>query len=155
MTNSKGFTLIELVIVIVILGILAATAAPKFIDLTGDARESVIKGVEGSMNSAADIVHAKALIEGKLDATGTQAVSAGSSNITVKNGWPTADAAGIGAAIELSTDSDIISEATSATEFSYYHDGAPTPSAANCGVSYTEAVDTETRPAIISTTDAC
>ena len=60
MNNNKGFTLIELVIVIVILGILAATAAPKFIDLTGDARESVIKGVEGAVNSAADI-HFKTL----------------------------------------------------------------------------------------------
>ena len=57
---QKGFTLIELVVVIVILGILAATAAPKFIDLTGDARRSVMEGVQGSINSAVNLAHAKA-----------------------------------------------------------------------------------------------
>ena len=50
-SGQKGFTLIELVVVIVILGILAATAAPKFIDLTGDAKASVMRGVEASIES--------------------------------------------------------------------------------------------------------
>ena len=59
---QKGFTLIELVVVIVILGILAATAAPKFIDLTGDARRSVMEGVQGSINSAVNLAHAKACL---------------------------------------------------------------------------------------------
>ncbi|MHB1244912.1 MAG: type II secretion system protein [Sulfuriferula sp.] len=52
---QAGFTLIELVVVIVILGILAATALPKFIDLTGDANASAIKGVAGGLASAAAI----------------------------------------------------------------------------------------------------
>jgi MSHA pilin protein MshA len=60
--NQEGFTLIELVVVIVILGILAVTAAPKFIDLTGDAKASTIEAVRGTLNSAADMAHAKALI---------------------------------------------------------------------------------------------
>ena len=66
--NQKGFTLIELVVVIVILGILAVTAAPKFIDLTSDAKASVVQAVEGSLNSAADMAHAKALVEGIVSA---------------------------------------------------------------------------------------
>jgi len=67
---AKGFTLIELVVVIVILGILAATAAPKFIDLTGDAKQSVIEGVQGSVNSAMNMAHAKALVSNETASTG-------------------------------------------------------------------------------------
>ncbi|MEH6714093.1 MAG: prepilin-type N-terminal cleavage/methylation domain-containing protein, partial [Paraglaciecola polaris] len=62
--QQSGFTLIELIIVIVILGILAVTAAPKFLDIQGDARASVVRGMEGAMQSASDIIHAKSLLEG-------------------------------------------------------------------------------------------
>lgn len=53
--TQQGFTLIELVVVIVILGILAATALPKFVDLSGDARLAAVKGVAGALNSSASI----------------------------------------------------------------------------------------------------
>ncbi|MCX8084994.1 MAG: prepilin-type N-terminal cleavage/methylation domain-containing protein, partial [Calditerrivibrio sp.] len=56
---KKGFTLIELVIVIVILGILAAVAVPKFVDLQSDARKSAVKGLAGAIQSAAAIGYAK------------------------------------------------------------------------------------------------
>ena len=63
--KEKGFTLIELVMVIVILGILAAFALPRFADLGGDARESTIQGAAGAIKSASAIVHSKALAEGE------------------------------------------------------------------------------------------
>ena len=55
---QRGFTLIELVMVIVILGVLAAVAIPKFVDLKGDAVTAATEGVAGSLASAAAINYA-------------------------------------------------------------------------------------------------
>ena len=55
---QRGFTLIELVMVIVILGVLAATALPKFVDLKTDARQAALDGVRGALSSAAAINYA-------------------------------------------------------------------------------------------------
>ena len=52
---QRGFTLIELVMVIVILGVLAAVAIPKFVDLKSDARTAALAGVAGALNSASAI----------------------------------------------------------------------------------------------------
>ena len=59
MNSRTGFTLIELIVVIVILGILAVTAAPKFMNLTSDANASVVKGLAGSIRSAYQLAYAK------------------------------------------------------------------------------------------------
>lgn len=57
--SQKGFTIIELVVVIVILGILAAVAFPKFQDLSGDAKLAVVNGAAAALKSAAVISYAK------------------------------------------------------------------------------------------------
>lgn len=64
MNKNNGFTLIELVIVIVILGVLAATAAPKFINLTDNAEEAVFLGIAGAFKSGVTQVHMAWLIRG-------------------------------------------------------------------------------------------
>ena len=62
--GARGFTLIELVVVIVILGILSAAAVPKFMDMQKDARASVLMGMAGAVKSANSMVHAKSIILG-------------------------------------------------------------------------------------------
>lgn len=70
MQKQNGFTLIELVVVIIILGILAVTAAPKFINLQSDARASTLDGFKGALQSANTLVYSKAALQGKEGVSG-------------------------------------------------------------------------------------
>jgi len=73
--KEKGFTLIELVMVIVILGILAAFALPRFADLSGNAELATVQGAQGSVKSAMGIVRSKALASGKETTTENSSAS--------------------------------------------------------------------------------
>ena len=61
-TNQKGFTLIEIIAVLVILGILAAVAVPKFVDMQADAKKYAVEGAVAALKSTATMEYAKALL---------------------------------------------------------------------------------------------
>lgn len=90
--KAKGFTLIELVMVIVILGILSVTAAPRFLNLQDDARNSAISGLKGAMNGAMGIVYGKAAIMGLERTPNTQldTDANGSEDLSIAYGYPKA-----------------------------------------------------------------
>ncbi|WP_293174993.1 type II secretion system protein [Oceanithermus sp.] len=147
--TQRGFTLIELVIVIVILGVLAAFALPRFIDVTQDARLAAVNGLAGSVRAAAALAHAQWLVDGQPTSISMEGIT-----IDMVNGYPEVGNNGIEKALTDYSGFTLnpATPADSDTTLEFQLSNAPTP--ANCKVTYTEA--TASAPASVTvTTTGC
>ncbi|MCG9730160.1 prepilin-type N-terminal cleavage/methylation domain-containing protein [Shewanella sp. Isolate13] len=88
-TGKRGFTLIEMVVVIIVLGVIAIVALPKFVVLKTDSKIATLDGIAAAMESGLDLVHSKAVIEGQAKGAGN-IVHAGVT-IPLYNGYPAVD----------------------------------------------------------------
>lgn len=135
--EQKGFTLIELVIVIVILGILAAVAIPKYVTVQKEARIAVVNGMAGGLRSARLVAKAKYMVAG--DSASTSVDMDGTAvEVTAGTGVPTATQAGIVSAL-TDTSGFTVTIAGSAVSFWPANGGS-----ANCGAVYTGPTGTVT-----------
>jgi len=98
--KQAGFTLVELIVVIVVLGILAATALPKFVNVSQDARRASVEGITGALRSSVSLVQAKYYAAGNTTATTVTMQDGSTVAVAAGTGIPTGTAAGIGQALQ-------------------------------------------------------
>src|SRR5690554_3031533 len=171
MKAQKGFTLIELIIVIVVLGILAVTAAPQFFNFSTDARVATLKGIEGSIKGANQIVYARASMKGATLGA-SNVIVRGNEAVDTYNGYvKAADLEKILDAADFTfikkTDGDYTESGDAGTpdepgvfyvissDITLATNDASGVEAAKCYLSYTDSKEADAEPEIALVTDGC
>ena len=142
--SAQGFTLIELIVVISIVGILASIALPRFMNAQSDARAAKVLALNGSIRAASALAHARCLLDQAANPVGACTAAGGTAateglNIPMIDGYPQANTAGIITAAQLNAGTDGLTISAGGAgvnqQITITPNGATTP--ANCIISYT------------------
>ena len=154
MKRNAGFTLIELVIVIVILGILAVTAAPKFINLQNDARKSTVTAMAGAVKSAAAMTYSKAVLAVQDTAASGKTITIDGNSVALVWGYPAASTTGLAYVIDAPS-TDWTADTKTTGSYILTPVGMTSGASATCKVTYTLSATSGSAPTVVPTTTGC
>ena len=151
MKKQSGFTLIELIMVIVILGVLSAFALPRFADFGSDARAASVNALGGAIRASANISHAQFLADGGAGAT----VSLEGTSVALTNGYPTIVGIVVAAQIDTTNDYSTFDPGSTPADRTFYlTPDTGSGSTASCRVTYAEAA-ASSAPTVTVVTTGC